>query len=113
VTHSERIPIALTSAPAAAVNGPAIHVDSNPVELHIILAPTANISDLEGSLDGVNWVNLTYVNAAGAYSTTALAAVGAGYYIVHERPKYVRYVTNADAGGAQDYYAVLIVKKDD
>lgn len=104
-----RIPIIVTSAVAAVVNGDPIHVDSNNCELHIILA-AANVCDLEGSMDRVNWINLTYDNAAGAYTITALAAVGAGYYKVHERPKYVRFCTNNDAGGPRDFYAVLIVK---
>jgi hypothetical protein len=105
-----RIPLTVTSAAAAVVNGAPIHVDSNPLEFHIILAGAA-VVDLEGSLDGVNWVNLTYENAAGAYAITALAAVGAGYYRVHERPKFVRMVTNNDAGGPRAFYAVLIVKE--
>ena len=106
-----RIPIVLTSDTQAVVNGDAIHVDSNGMEFHVLLAP-ANVVDLEGSLDRINWVNLTYDNAAGAYTITALAAVGAGYYRVHERPKYVRMVLNADGGGPRDFYAVLIVKEE-
>lgn len=105
-----RFPIILTSAVGQVVTStPPIHVDSNGMELHVLIAPAALI-DLEGSLDGVTWVNLTYDNVAAVYTITALAAVGAGYYRVHERPKFVRLACNGDAGGPRNFYAVLIVK---
>lgn len=108
--RTTRIPIVITSSTTAAVASEPIHVGGNPMELHVLIAP--NDVDFEGSLDGTNWVDLAYDNAAGAYTLTALAAVGAGYYKVHERPKYVRMVTDTDQAGPQDHYAVLLIKKD-
>lgn len=108
---AKRETIAITSSAAAAVNGNPIHVDSNRLEFQIVSAPAA-LAQLEGSLDGTTWVDLNYDNAAGAYTLTVMNTLGAGYYLVHERPKYVRMVVATDAGGPRDYYAVLIVKTD-
>lgn len=101
----------VTSAVAAVVASEPFRVHGNKLAFQIILAP-ANVVDLEGSLDGFTWVNLNDDNVAGAYTLTAIAAVGAGYHEVHERPEFVRMVTNNDAGGPRDFRAVLIVKTD-
>lgn len=111
MTRTERIPIVVTSAVGAQANGSPIHVDSNMLALQIISSPAA-LAQLEGSLDRVNWVDMNYDNAAGAYTLTVMNTLGAGYYKVHERPKYVRFAVAADAGGPRDWYAVLIVKKE-
>jgi hypothetical protein len=101
----------VTSSAAAAVASEPFRVDGNKLAFQILLAP-ANVVDLEGSLDGFTWVNLNDDNVAGAYTLTAIAAVGAGYHEVFERPVFVRMVVNTDAGGPRDFRAVLIVKLD-
>lgn len=110
MTRTTRIPLVVTSSATVAVATNPIHVDGNAMELHVLLAPS-NV-DFEGSLDAVTWVDLNYDNVAGAFTLTALNGVGAGYYKVHERPKYARLLVETDAGGPQDSYAVLIVKKE-
>lgn len=104
------IPLTVTSSETVAVATEPIHVGGNPMELNVLIAPD-NV-DFEGSLDGTNWTDLNYDNAAGAYTLTALNGVGVGYYKVHERPKYVRLLVETDQAAPQDSYAVLIVKKD-
>lgn len=101
----------LASDTVVAVASEPFRVHGNKLAFQIILAPDTLV-DLEGSLDGFTWVNLNDDNVAGAYTLTAIAAVGAGYHEVHERPVFVRMVVNIDAGGPQDYRAVLIVKPD-
>lgn len=111
MTRTERIPLVVTSAVGAAVAGEPVHVDGNKMAFHVLVAP-GNLVDLEGSLDGTNWVDLNYDNAAGAYTLTVIGNVGAGYYEVHERPKYVRMLVETDAGGPRDFYGILLVKKE-
>lgn len=101
----------VTSDTVVAVASEPFRVHGNKLAFQVILAP-GNLVDLEGSLDGFTWVNLNYDNIAGAYTLTALAAVGAGYYEVFERPVFVRMVVNIDAAGPLDNRAVLIVKTD-
>lgn len=107
----KRIPIVVTSDTAANQYSRPIHVDSNPLTFHVLVA-AAQLVGLEGSLDGTNWVDMNDDNVAGAYTLTAIATVGAGYHRVHERPKYVRMVVDTDAGGPRDFYAVLTVRTD-
>jgi hypothetical protein len=103
-----RIPIRILGDTQAANPGPAIHTDGNRLALQVILS-TNNLFDLEGSLDGFNWVDLTYDNAAGAYTLTAATGLAAGYYEIHERPKWVRASIQTDAG-ASVHYGVLIIR---
>lgn len=109
--NTKRHLFTVTSAVGVAVASEPFRVHGNKMAFQIILAP-ANLVDLEGSLDGFTWVNLNDDNVAGAYTLTAIAAVGAGYHEVHERPVFVRMVVNADAGGPRDFIGVLIVKTD-
>jgi hypothetical protein len=111
VFNTKRHLFGLASDVAVAVASEPFRVHGNKMAFQVILAP-ADLVDLEGSLDGFTWVNLNYDNAAGAYTMTALAAVGPGYYEVFERPVFVRIVVNIDAGGPRDFRAVLIVKTD-
>jgi len=108
--NSKRISLVVTSGAAAVASEP-IQTGSNKLAFQIVSAP-GNLVDLEGSLDGQTWVNLNDDNVAGAYTLTAIAAVGAGYHEVFERPAFVRMVVNIDAAGPRDFYAVLIVKVD-
>lgn len=112
MTRTTRIPIVVTSAAAAVVNGDPIHVDGNKLAFQVYVANAVTLVELEGSLDGTTWVDLNYDNVAGAYTLTVLNTLGAGYYEVHERPKYVRMVVDTDAGGPRDFYAILLVKKE-
>ena len=111
MTRTTRIPIVVTSAIDAAVNGDSIHVDGNKLAFQVYVAAVALV-ELEGSLDGTTWVDLNYDNVAGAYTLTVLNTLGAGYYEVHERPKYVRMVVDTDAGGPRDFHSILLVKKE-
>lgn len=113
MTRTERLPLYVESASkiAATVDDP-IHVDGNELAFQVTWIGGQNGVGLQGSVDGTNWVYLNYDNTAGAYSLAAMAFLGVGYYKVHERPKYVRMVVAADAGFPQDYYAILLVKKE-
>jgi hypothetical protein len=83
-------------------------VDGNELALQVFLS-TNNLFGLEGSLDGTNWVDLTYDNAVGAFAMTAAAGLAAGYYEIHERPKWVRGTVANDAA-TNVHYAVLLVR---
>jgi len=112
MTRTENIPIVVTSSTTADVNGEPILVEGNALIFQVLQAG-ANLAQLEGSNDGVTFVDLNYDNAAGAYTLTVLNTLGAGLYNVFERPKYVRMVVATDAGGAgRDYVANLLVKKE-
>jgi hypothetical protein len=112
MTRTTRIPIVVTSNVQAAVNGDPIHVCGNKMAFQVVAANAVALVELEGSLDGTNWVDLNYDNVAAAYTLTVMNTLGAGYYEVFERPEYVRMVVDTDAGGPRDFYAVLIVKKE-
>ena len=109
--RTTRIPLRLGSDLKAATNGPPIHVDGNEMGFQVTVAP-ANLVGFEGSLDGTNWINLNYDNVVGVYTLTIMALLGAGYYEVFECPKYVRMYIGADALEPQNFYAVLLVRKD-
>lgn len=112
MTRTERLPLYLESeSKVANTYGPPVLVESNELEFQVTQV-TADIVGLQGSLDRVNWNYLHYDNAAGAYSLALMALLGLGYYKVYERPKYVRMMVGQDAGHPQDYYAILIVKKE-
>ena len=106
--NTVRIPIRIQGNAAVAVATRPIHVDGNPMELHVLVSAN-NLFELEGSLDGVNWADLYYDNIVGAYFMTVMNTLAVGYYKVHERPKYVRGLVAIDQN-ATIYYAVLLVK---
>ena len=106
------IPIVVTSAAAAVVVGDPIHVCGNKMAFQVTVANAVTLVELEGSLDGTNWIDLNYDNVAAAYTLTVLNTLGAGYYEVFERPEYVRMVVDTDAGGPRDFHAILLVKKE-
>ena len=111
MTRTQRITIVITSNAQAAVVGDPIHVCGNKLALQVVSAPAALV-ELEGSLDGTNWLDLHYDNIVGAYTLTVMNTLPAQYYEVFERPEYVRMVVDTDGAGPADYYAVLIVKKE-
>jgi hypothetical protein len=109
---TQRIPIVVTSG-AAATASRVIRAAGNKINLQVVSAPAALV-ELEGSLDGTNWVDLNYDNlAAAGFIMTVMNTLGAGFYSVHERPEYVRMVVAIDAAAPQDYYAVLLINKED
>jgi hypothetical protein len=111
MSFANRIPIVVTSDAAVAVASRPIRTDGTAQEFQVVSAPAALV-ELEGSLDGTTWVDLNYENLPGAgFIMTVMNTLGAGYYKVHERPEFVRMLVAIDAGGPQDYYAVLIARK--
>ena len=112
MTRTQRIPIVVTSIADAVANGDPIHVCGNMMAFQVTVANAVTLVELEGSLDGTNWIDLHYHNTVGAYTLTVMNTLGAIYLEVFERPEYVRMVVDTDAGGPRDFHAVLLVKKE-
>jgi len=95
----------LTRAAGAQVNGPAVRVDGQRVDVHFI-GPVAQVASVEMSNDGHNW--LPAIDLANVAITIINAT--SWFRAVRERPTFVRGILAA--GGLGDYLFRWTILKD-
>lgn len=100
----------LTSVNAAVgVDAAPFKVTGEAVTVQIMDAP-ANLGRVQISMDGINFVNATYDAPGGV---AAINNVGAGIYLLLEKPHWIRFGVNQDGAAPQIYRAMFQVHEQD
>jgi hypothetical protein len=94
---------------AAGVDNVPFRMSGERCLVQVIDAP-ANLVRIQGSMDGANFVNLTFEGAAGV---AAINNVGAGLYEVREQPMWIRFGVNQDGAAPQIFRAMFLVHEHD
>jgi hypothetical protein len=94
---------------AAGVDALPFRMSGELATVQVIDAP-ANLGRVQGSWDGVTFVNLTFEGAGGV---AAINNVGAGLYEVRERPMWIRFGVNQDGAAPQIFRALFAVHEHD